>query len=349
MADDQSVMRSSIRLVLVGLSVALIASALARMLQPESAGRPRAVAVDVVVAARDIDIGQVLAADDLATERVADGPKARTAITIAAAAVGRTAASVIRKGQLVREEDLAAPGSGASLASLVPPGQRAVTVALRDPGPGPALYPGAFVDVLVTADIPSKAIGFREAMTKTVIERSRVLAVNDQGIGSRSASPRPTAGEARDRAGAADVRDRRAATRNPTITLLVTPEQAAQLELASVRGTVGIALCDGAAAPAAPSPVAVTTSSMLGITLEPDPVPVPPAPPEVPAAKPEPEEYSEPTKTEATVPPEPPKPQVWEVVVVRGENTVKHPFPVKDAAAPDAPTTAPVGTPSPRR
>jgi hypothetical protein len=56
-------MRSSIRLVLVGLSVALIASALARMLQPESAGRPRAVAVDVVVAARDIDIGQVLAAD----------------------------------------------------------------------------------------------------------------------------------------------------------------------------------------------------------------------------------------------------------------------------------------------
>lgn len=341
-------MRQWVRLVFIGLSVALIASALARMLQPESAGRPRAVAVDVVVAARDIDIGQVLAADDLATERVADGPKVRTAITLAAAAVGRTAASVIRKGQLVREEDLAVPGSGASLASLVPPGQRAVTVALREPGPGPALYPGAFVDVLVTADIPSKASGFREAMTKTVIERSRVLAVNDQGIGSRSASPRPTAAaDARDRAVAIDVRDRRTATRNPTITLLVTPEQAAQLELASVRGTVGIALCDGAAAPAAPSPAAVTTSSMLGITLEPDPVPVPPAPPEVAAAKPGPEGSDEPAKAEAAAPPGPPKPQVWEVVVVRGENTVKHPFPVKDASAPEAPAPAP--TPSPRR
>lgn len=341
-------MRQWVRLIVIGLCVALIASALARMLQPESAGRPRAAAVDVVVAARDIDVGYVLTAEDLATERVADGPKARTAITLAAAAVGRTASSAIRKGQLVREEDLAAPGSGASLASLVPPGQRAVTVALREPGPGPALYPGAFVDVLVTADIPSRASGFREAMTKTVIERSRVLAVNDQGIGSRSASPRPAPSDARDRAGAIDVRDRRTPTRNPTITLLVTPEQAAQLELASVRGTVGIALCDGGgAAPAAASPVAVTTSAMLGITLEPDPVPVPSVPPAALPSKPEPEESVGPAESEAVAPPEPPKPQVWEVVVVRGENTVKHPFPVKDPPAPDA--SVPAGTPSPRR
>jgi len=343
-------MRQWVRLIFIGLSVALIASALARMLQPESAGRPRAVAVDVVVAAKDIDAGHVLAADDLATERVADGPKARTAITLAAAAVGRTASSAIRKGQLVREEDLAAPGSGASLASLVPPGQRAVTVALREPGPGPALYPGAFVDVLVTADIPSKASGFREAMTKTVIERSRVLAVNDQGIGTRAPAPASTGTrDLRDRATATaiDVRERRSTVRTPTITLLVPPEQAAQLELASVRGTVGIALCDGAdAGPGAPSPAAITTSAMLGITLEPDPVPVPPATPAAPPSEPRPESSEEPTKPDATAPPEPPKPQVWEVVVVRGENTVKHPFPVKEPAAPEAPVPAP---PGPRR
>ena len=334
-------MRQWIRLVFIGLSVALIASALARMLQPESAGRQRVAAVDVVVAAKDIDVGQVLAAEDLATERVADGPKARTAITLAAAAVGRTANSAIRKGQLVREEDLAAPGSGASLASLVPPGQRAVTVALREPGPGPALYPGAFVDVLVTADIPSKAGGFREAMTKTVIERSRVLAVNDQGIGARAPAPASMgARDLRDRASgtSVDVRERRSTVRTPTITLLVTPEQAAQLELASVRGTVGIALCDGAgAAPGPGSPAAITTSAMLGITLEPDPVPVPPAPPALPQPEPKPDAVEEPAKPDASAPAEPPKPQVWEVVVVRGENTVKHPFPVKEPSAPPSP------------
>jgi pilus assembly protein CpaB len=326
-------MRSSIRLILVGLSVAYLASAFVRMLQPESASRARAVALDVVVAARDIDVGQVLVAEDLATERVADSPKARTGVALAAAAVGRTAASAIRKGQLVRDEDLAAPGAGASLASLVPPGQRAVTVALRDAGPGPALYPGAFVDVLVTADIPSKASGFREAMTRTVIERSRVLAVNDLGIGSK-----PPA--------ALDARERRTAQRNPTITLLVTPDQAAQLELASVRGTVGIALCAGR--DVAPDPTAapgVTTSGMLGITIEPDsPPPAPPPAPE-PVA-PEPEQVQEPG---SEAPAEAPKPQVWEVVVVRGENTVKHGFPIKPPPSPEPPAPAPAPSAEPKR
>ena len=328
-------MRSSVRLILVGLSVAFIASALARMLQPDSASRARAAAIDVVVAARDLGPGQVLAAEDLATERVADSPKARSGVPLAAAAVGRTTGAAIRKGQLIREDDLSPPGAGASLASLVPPGQRAVTVALRDSGPGPALFPGAFVDVLVTADIPSKASGFREAMTRTVIERSRVLAVNDLGIGGKAPA-------------SAEARDRRNATRNPTITLLVTPEQAAQLELASVRGTVGIALCASTepVAGLAPAP-GITTSGMLGITIEPDPVPVPPMPePVKPEPTPEPEE---PAKPEAVAPPEPPKPQVWEVVVVRGESTVKHGFPIKPTANPDSPAPPAAAPSEPKR
>ena len=53
-----------------------------------------------------------------------------------------------------------------------------------------------------------------------------------------------------------------------------------------------------------------------------------------PPVSPEPEEAEEP---EAEAPAEPPKPQVWEVVVVRGENTVKHGFPVKPAPTPESP------------
>lgn len=318
--DDQVAMRNWIRLALLGLCVAMIASWLARALQPEQGSGRRAMPLDVVVAARDIDVGRVLTADDLATERVADSPKARAGVPIAAAAVGRTAASSIRKGQLVREDDLATPGAGAALASQVPEGQRAVTVALRDPGPGPALYPGAFVDVLVTADLPGKAGGFRESMTKTLIERARVLAVNDRGIGIKADAP-------------ADARDRRNAPRQPTLTLLVTPEQAAQLELASVRGTVGIALRAGAE----PSPQdgvgshpSVTTSGMLGITIEPEPSTTPPAPVAVVPEAPKPSPAPEPE------PAAPPKPVVWEVSVVRGDAVVKHPFPVRDPAPGDS-------------
>ena len=326
-------MRQWIRLVLLGLCVAFIASWLARKLQPEQSAAPRAESIDVVVAARDIDVGRVLTAEDLATERVPDGPKARAAVPLAAAAVGRTASGVIRKGQLVREDDLASPGAGASLASLVPPGQRAVTVALREPGAGPALYPGAFVDVLVTADIPSKASGFREAMTKTLIERSRVLAVNDLGIGGKIAS--------------ADSRDRKFVQRQPTITLLVTSEQATQLELASVRGTVGIALCAaGDPVPGSAAASGITTSGMLGITLEPDPVPPAPVPP---PAVPEPDAAKEPEAPKAEAPAEPPAPQVWEVVVVRGENTVKHGFPVKPPATPESPAPAAPAPADPKR
>jgi len=159
-----------------------------------------------------------------------------------------------------------------------------------------------------------------------VIERSRVLAVNDLGIGGKA--PAST-----------DSRERRAAPRNPTITLLVTPDQAAQLELASVRGTVGIALCAGT--DAASGPVAapgITTSGMLGITIEPEPTPSVTPPPAPPPVTPEPAEAEKPT---AEVPAEPPKPQVWEVVVVRGENTVKHGFPIKAPPTSEPPAAAP--------
>jgi pilus assembly protein CpaB len=132
----------------------------------------------------------------------------------------------IQKGQLIREDDLAARGSGEAIASQLEPGYRAITVTLRDASPGVALYPGAMVDVLATLEVPIRGTNQKETITRTVLERSRVLAVNDEAVGTRTAIGS----------------DRKSTTPRLSVTLAVTPDQAAQVELASTRGVIGITL-----------------------------------------------------------------------------------------------------------
>jgi hypothetical protein len=82
------------------------------------------------------------------------------------------------------------------------------------------------VDVLATLEVPIRGTSQRETITRTVLERSRVLAVNDDAVGTR----------------AAVGSDRKSTTRRLSVTLAVTPDQAAQVELASTRGVIGITL-----------------------------------------------------------------------------------------------------------
>jgi pilus assembly protein CpaB len=88
------------------------------------------------------------------------------------------------------------------------------------------LYPGATVDVLATFEVASRGATGREALTRTVLEAAKVLAVNDDAVGGA----------------VNDVADRRVNSRRLAVTLAVTPQQAADLELASSRATLGIAL-----------------------------------------------------------------------------------------------------------
>jgi pilus assembly protein CpaC len=82
------------------------------------------------------------------------------------------------------------------------------------------------VDVLATLEVPIRGTTQKETITRTVLERSRVLAVNDEAVGTRTAIGN----------------DRKSPTRRLSVTLAVTPDQAAQVELASTRGVIGITL-----------------------------------------------------------------------------------------------------------
>jgi Flp pilus assembly protein CpaB len=299
------------RMLLVGLAVAAVAALLVGLLQslssPDQAARG-AGARQHIVAARDLPAGRKLVAQDLAWANAPEGVDAGLASS--SEALGRALVVPLSKGQPLREANLTTRLSGAAIANLLPSGQRAITISLRDTSPEVVLYPGAMVDVLATFEVPGRSGPEREALTRTVLEAAKVLAVNEDAVG------------------AADGAERRSASRRLAVTLAVTAQQAADLELASSRATLGIALRseqDRAAAQQPVSPVA-TTASVFGAEwlrspaaekVEPRVVEQPAPPQPAPVVAPQPA-------------PEAPKKAAWEVKVLGGDRTERTEFPAKD-------------------
>lgn len=317
------------RLIVVGLAMAIVAAVVTMFAQSllEGDGVPRRSGpAELVVAARPLPVGTRLKAEDLQMATSPGPSTARTAFSSSTSIIGRTLIMNLEKGQVVREEDLADRGSGAAIASQLPAGFRAITVTLRDAGPEVVLYPGALVDVLATVEIPGRS-GGRESVTRTLVEGVRVVAVNDEAVGGRTA----------------EAGDRRTTPRRPTVTIAVTPEQAAQVELAGSRGQIGVTLrsSDDQAATAGQVAIA-TTQSILGITAEPAPKPAETPkestdkPAEKPAEKPADKPAERPVAPPAlpVIPAAPEKPKTWEVKVIRGgKESTTHPFPEKPAGS----------------
>jgi pilus assembly protein CpaB len=301
------------RLILIGVVAAAVSAALAYLLQvtlapPGAVTADRGVAIACVTASRDLPGGHRLTESDLDQVEMASRPAGESLVANRALAVGRMTSVALSKGQALRTGDLIGTGSGASIAGQLAPGMRAITVSLRDTGPEVVLYPGAIVDMLATLERPGRTPEQRDTVTLTLLEGVRVLAVNDEAVGARAAADGPA--------------DRRAASRKLTVTLAVTPEQAAQVELASSRGTVGIALRpDGDRASAARTGASVTARSILGL---PDPADEAAKPAVVTAPLPPPTPAPAPAKPERTV---------WQVTVMRGDSTSMHEFPSRKATS----------------
>lgn len=282
-------------LLLVGVVLAAAAAFLVHSLQSDIADGERAAAggeaAAIVVAARDLSIGHRLASEDLRESERTRSMDTRGGFRAAESLVGRILVVPRRQGEVIRESDLARRGSGAAIAEQLSPGQRAITLTLRDSGPGVVLFPGAIVDVLATVDRPTGTAGRRETITRTVLERCRVLAVNDEAVGSR----------------AVDESGRRTAVNRLTVTLAVSPAEAALLQLASSRGSIGVVLRgDGDLGEGLG--VVATPDALAGLFYE--------------ELEPPPSSGSE----TASAPP-PPAPALWEVVVVRGKDSERVSFP----------------------
>src|SRR5579871_4780726 len=173
--------------------------------------------LEVMVAANDLQVGSRVDEHDIKIIRIpaADlppgAPRKRSEV------IGHGVIIPISKGEFILPNRLAGENAGSGLPSLIPPGMRAVSVRVNEVvSVAGFVTPGTRVDVLLTGT-PG---GNGDQQTTTVLQNVAVLA-------SGHTLERTSTGEAQNTA---------------VITLLVSPDDAQRLTLASSQGHIQLAL-----------------------------------------------------------------------------------------------------------
>jgi pilus assembly protein CpaB len=165
----------------------------------------------LVAAATDIKLGTVLTASDLTTTEMA-GSTPKGAILKPDSVIGRGVIADIYQGEPILESRLAPPGSGGGLAATIPDGMRACAVRVDEVvGVAGFVTPGMRVDVLVSGTPPNAIQGAQGTMTKTILQNIQVLSAGTDIQKDAAGKPQQV----------------------QVVNLLVTPEQAETLSLAS--------------------------------------------------------------------------------------------------------------------
>lgn len=173
----------------------------------------------VVVAAKDIKLGSVLHAEDLGTTEMT-GALPRGAIVNRQDAIGRGVVSALYEGEPVLDSRLAAPGSGGGLAATIPAGMRACAVKVDDVvGVAGFVTPGMRVDVLISGNPPGSNTN-DGTKVKTLLQNIEVLSAGTDIQKDGEGKPQQV----------------------QVVNLLVTPEQAEDLSLASSQTRIQLVL-----------------------------------------------------------------------------------------------------------
>ncbi len=171
---------------------------------------------EVMVAANDLQVGARVEQRDIKIIKIPNADMPPGAPRRKADVIGRGVIIPISKGEFILPNRLAGENAGAGLPSLIPPGMRAVSVRVTDVvSVAGFVTPGTRVDVLLTG-APSGS----DQQTTTVLQNVEVLA-------SGHTLERTSTGEAQN---------------TSVITLLVTPDDAQRLTLASTEGHIQLAL-----------------------------------------------------------------------------------------------------------
>src|SRR5580698_1192986 len=207
------------RLLMIGvlaLALGTVAGLIAyRNLQSRSG--PGESGVPVVVAADDIQVGARIEEHDVRITNLPPSSLPANTYDRRSKVLGRGVVVPIAKGEFILPSKLAGEESGAGLPSLIPNGMRAVSVRVNEiVSVAGFVTPGTRVDVLLTGT-PE---GGNDQETTTVLQNVAVLA-------SGHTLERTATGEAQTTA---------------VITLLVSPDDAQRLTLASSEGHIQLAL-----------------------------------------------------------------------------------------------------------
>ena len=218
--------------------------------QPQVTRTVTVAANRLVVAAHDLQVGALIADGDV-TEASWAGDVPEQSFKTKADLVGRGVVANVYKGEPLTERRLAPKGAGAGLASTIPVGKRAVALRVNEVvGLAGFVLPGMRVDVLVAGAVPVEdGSGVR---CRTVLQNIEVLSAG-QKI-ERSLDGKPETAE--------------------VVNLLVTPDQAETLNLASTETKVQLVLRNPLDTQETPT-TGTSMASLFGVKVRPQPVPIP--------------------------------------------------------------------------
>lgn len=172
---------------------------------------------DVIVALEDIQVGARIEERNIRIAKYPAGALPAGTYTKRSQVLGRGVIIPIAKGEFILPSKLAPENAGSGLPSLIPPGMRAVSVRVNEVvSVAGFVGPGTRVDILLTGT-PN---GSGESQTTTVLQNVAVIAAGHT-------LERNAAGEAQN---------------TPVITLLVSPDDAERLTLASSEGHIQLSL-----------------------------------------------------------------------------------------------------------
>src|ERR1700738_2660582 len=165
----------------------------------------------VVGAAADLKLGTILTAAHLATVDIA-GPLPKGAILNPEDVVGRGVVSELFQGEPILESRRAPKGSGGGMAATIKPGMRACAVKVDEVvGVSGFVTPGMRVDVVISGDPPGPPDPRQGTRVKTLLQNIEVLSAGTDIQKEADGKPQQV----------------------HVVNLLVSPEQAERLSLAS--------------------------------------------------------------------------------------------------------------------
>lgn len=182
--------------------------------------------VEVLVAARDIELGGGVKAEDLRWQAWPADAANSAFVQRASApeAVQNTAGSIARSpfvaGEPIRPDKLIKANGSGYMAAILPSGMRAISIEISpETGAGGFILPNDRVDVLLTRKVSGRN-GRDESFTETLGENVRVLAI-DQTVADQGGS-KVVVGK--------------------TATLELSPGQAERISLSRQQGVIALAL-----------------------------------------------------------------------------------------------------------
>jgi pilus assembly protein CpaB len=211
------------RLITALIMAVVVSGVFTFWLSKKYAGTHTAAAVtklQYVATARNMDAGEVIGAADVKMVDWPSGTPLEGAFLKPQDLAGRTLLYPLSTDEPILDKQLAAAGAGAGLSAKIPDGMRAISLRSDEVvGVAGFLLPGTHVDVLVTYHVANSPA----PITSMVLQDVEILAAGQKMQPDPDGKPNTTS----------------------VVTLLVKPEDAEKVVLASAQGTVHFVLRNG--------------------------------------------------------------------------------------------------------